>query len=214
MKKKLVVWGTSGHALVVANIIKLVGEYEIVGFINDLNPDNKEREFCGVPILGGKEQLETLLRKGVNHIILGFGDCDARLSFSDLVTAMGFSLAKAIHPKAIIEAGVSIDAGTVIAAGAVVNPGTGVGKNVIINTCASVDHNCFIEDGAHICPGVTLGGSVSVGRVAWVGIGTTVKDHVRIGGGALIGAGSVVIHDIPDNVVAYGVPAKIIRRKS
>lgn len=211
MQKKIVIWGASGHALVVANIVKLTKRYDLVGFIDDINLESKGNSFSGFPILGGKEQLENLLVRDIKHLIFGFGCCLSRLKLSEFIREMGFSLASAIHPQAIVEDGVTIGDGTVIFARAVVNPGTSIGENVIINTCASIDHECFIADGAHICPGVTLGGRVSVGRATWIGIGATVKDGVNIGAGALIGAGSVVLRDIPDNVIAYGVPAKVIK---
>ncbi len=211
MISKLLIWGASGHALVVAEIIRLQGIYEIVGFLDNVNAQRQGENFCGVPIFGGQE-LDCCKDKGIEYIIFGFGDCQARLKLSELVVGKGFSLATAIHPKAIIAADVSIEPGTVIAAGAVVNPGARIGQNVIINTRASVDHECVIEEGTHICPGVNLAGRVKVGRAAWVGIGATVIDRVRIGAGALIGAGAVVVSDIPDGVVAYGVPARVISK--
>ena len=85
---------------------------------------------------------------------------------------------------------------------------------MIINTCASVDHECVVEEGAHVGPGVRLGGHVRVGKGTWIGIGATVKDRIRIGARAVIGAGAVVLNDIPDGVVAYGVPANVIREST
>jgi acetyltransferase EpsM len=212
MKRKIVVWGASGHALVVADIIKLTNEYEIVGFIDDVNPVPANTRFCGAPVLAGTDCLEELRHQGLSHIILGFGNCQARLRLAEWSREMGLSLATAIHPKAIVADGVTVGLGTVIAAGAVVNSGATIGENVIVNTCASVDHECVIEDGVHICPGVHLAGRVTVGRASWIGIGATVVDRVRIGAGSMIGAGAVVVNNIPDGVLAYGVPAKVIKR--
>lgn len=204
--QRVVIWGASGHARVVADIIRLAGRYALMGFLDDVNP--QPRQFIGLPVYGGSEALGQLKEYGVTHVVLGFGNCEARLRLAEGVKKEGFSLATAIHPGSIVAADVSIGEGTVIAAGAIVNPGTRIGDNVIINTKASVDHDCDISDGAHICPGATLGGSVTVGAAAWVGIGATVRDHVEIGARALIGAGSVVLSDIPADVIAYGVPAK------
>ena len=212
MRSKLLIWGASGHALVVADIIRLQGMYEIVGFLDSVNPQRQNENFCGVPIFGGQEHLDTFKNKGIEHVIFGFGNCQARLKLSKIACEKGFSLATAIHPNATIAADATVAPGTVIAAGAVVNSGARIGQNVIINTCASVDHECVIEDGSHICPGVRLAGRVKVGRAAWVGIGATVIDRVQIGIGTLIGAGAVVVNDIPDSVVAYGVPARVIRK--
>lgn len=212
MNQKVVIWGASGHALVVADIIRLRGEYELVGFLDDVHPERHGTNFCGASILGGGEQLERLLQKGINNLILGFGDCYGRLNLAKVVCAKGFNLVTAIHPQTIVALDVQIGKGTMIAAGAVINPGTCLGENVIINTCASVDHECVIGNSVHICPGVHLAGNVSIEETAWVGIGATVINRIRIGARAVIGAGSVVVNDIPDGVVAYGVPAKVIRK--
>ena len=91
------------------------------------------------------------------------------------------------------------------------NPGSKLGKHVIINTCASVGHDCTVQDTVHIDPGVRVGGHSTIGERSWIGIGSALRDHVKIGKNCIIGAGTVVVKDLPDNVVAYGVPAKIIR---
>lgn len=207
----LAIWGASGHALVVADIVRLQGQFEIVGFLDDVNPERHNTVFCGAPILGGAEQLDVLHQVGVKYLIFGFGDCHARLRLSESVRSKGLRLATAIHPRATVADGVVVEAGTVIAAGAVINPGSHIGANVIVNTCASVDHECIIDDGVHVSPGVHLGARVKVGRGTWIGIGATVADRVRIGAGSIIGAGTVVIDDIPEGVIAYGVPAKAVR---
>lgn len=212
MKPRLVIWGASGHARVVADIIRLQQSHEIAGFLDDHHPEKTQTDFCGALVLGGREQLEVLPGQGINHLIVAVGDCHARLRLAALARAKGFHLATAVHPQATVAAGVQIGKGTVIMAGAVINPGACVGENVIINTCASVDHDCEIADGVHVSPGGRLAGGVVAGRAAWIGIGATVIGGVRIGADAVIGAGSVVLRDIPDGVLAYGVPAKIIKR--
>jgi len=206
--EKIVIWGASGHAMVVTDIINLIGEYQIFGFIDDINPKRHGTSFLGHKILGGAEQLDWLMENGINKLIFGFGNNNARLRLTGLVKAKGFQLISAIHPKSIIAKNVNIAAGTVVAAGAVINSGSQIGENTIINTSSSVDHECIIGDGAHISPGAHLGGQVVVGQGSWIGIGACIIDHILIGSNSLIGAGSVVLENIPDNVVAYGNPAK------
>jgi UDP-N-acetylbacillosamine N-acetyltransferase len=210
--KKLLIWGASGHARVVADIIRLRGEFEIVGFLDDINHERHQTQFCDAPVLGGQEQLANARQLGVEYLILAFGNCAMRLKLSGWVKDQGFSLATAIHPTAVLASDVAIAPGTVIAAGAVVNPMASIGENVIVNTLSSIDHDCQIGDAVHVCPGVHLGGGVIIRRAAWIGIGTTVKDKVRIGEGAVIGAGSVVVDDIPAFFMAYGVPARPVRK--
>src|SRR5688572_24202367 len=137
MAHRIIIWGASGHALVVADIIRVSGTYEIAGFIDDVNPKRQ-----GLPIVGGKEQLDRLRAEGVEYLIVGVGDCAARMKLAEVAQEKGFSLATAIHPRAIVAEGVEIGPGTMVAAGAVINPGSRIGSNVIINTSASVDHEC------------------------------------------------------------------------
>jgi UDP-N-acetylbacillosamine N-acetyltransferase len=208
----VIIWGASGHALVVADILRLQKKYQLAGFLDTINPVEAGATREGLPVYGGIEQLDALYEAGIHNLIFGFGDCKARLRLSELVLSKGFNLATAIHPQAVVAAGVQIQPGVVIAAGAVINPGSVIGKNAIINTAASVDHECMLGEAVHISPGVRLAGKVTVGSGTWVGIGAIVIDHCTIGAGSMIGAGALVVNDIPDGVLAYGVPARVIRK--
>jgi sugar O-acyltransferase (sialic acid O-acetyltransferase NeuD family) len=211
MREKLVIWGAGSQALIVADIIRLREQYEIVGFLDSVSPERAHTKFCGASILGGEEQLDALRRQGVLNLICAVGTARARLQLTVLARAKGFQLVTAIHPTAVIASGVSIGAGTVIMAGAIVNPAARVGENAIINVCASVDHECTIEDAVLIGPGAHLGGGVTVEHAATVEIGATIAGGLRIGAESVVGAGSVVLADIPSRVLAYGIPAKVIR---
>ncbi len=211
MPRKLVVWGASGHATVVADVIRLQNRFEIVGFLDDKRPERAGQAFCGSVVLGGREKLAELLAHGIRNIVIAFGDCHARLAASAIAVDAGFSLCRAVHPRAVVAADASIGPGTTVMAGAAINPGAAIGRSVIVNTNAIVEHDCVLEDGVHVCPGAVLGGQVRVGQAAWIGIGATVREKIAIGAEAVIGAGAVVIRNIPDRAVAYGVPAVVHR---
>ncbi len=212
MSRKLAIWGASGHALVAADIVRLRGEYELVGFIDDGNLGQAERRFCGLPVVGRDDFQKQIQRGEVSHVLIAIGNCQARLRLSDWSRERGLSLASAVHPSATVARDVSLGAGAVVVAGAVINSGAVIGDNVIVNTCASVDHECVLDSGIHVCPGAHLAASVTVGRAAWIGIGASVIGGVRIGAGSVVGAGAVVVRDLPDGVLAYGVPARVIKR--
>ena len=211
-RRPIIVWGASGHALVVADILHLRNEFHILGFLDDIDRQRKGKRFCNSTVLGGREQLDLLFSEGVRHFIIGIGDCAARTRLAEIVKQKGFSLETAIHPQAVIASDAVLGAGTVISAGAVISPRVEIGENVIVNTSASVDHECVIANGVHLSPGLRLSGRVTVGCGSWIGIGAIVKENIRIGANSIVGAGAVVLNDIPDNVVAYGSPAQVIRR--
>lgn len=204
------IWGASGHALVVASILRL-GGHTVTGFLDDVNVHRHGAHFHHARILGGREQLPNLLASGHRSAIVAIGDNAVRAMLSNELRASQFTLVSALHPRAVIAPEVSIGAGTVIVAGAVINPGCVIGDFVIVNTSASVDHECVLEDGVHVGPGAHIGGGVAIGRGTWIGIGATVRDHVTIGSNSVIGAGAVVLQDVPSNVVAYGTPSKVQR---
>lgn len=212
-KPKLVIWGAKGPALVVADIIRFCGKYEIIGFLDNLSPERKDTEFGGAKILGGDEVLDDLPTADVRHIIFAFQNNQARLRLGELVKAKGFQLVTAIHPTASVASGVAVGAGTVIRAQSAVGPKTRIGENCIIGYGAMISHSCTIEDGVHISSGVNVAGDTRVGRGSWIGMGATIIDPNHVGSNSLVGAGALVTHSIPDNVVAYGVPAKVVRRR-
>lgn len=161
MKEKIFVFGASGHAKVVIDIIERQELYDIAFLVDD-DPALSDTFFYGYRVIGGKQELlavDDLVCTG----IVAIGSNRARSAVATWLTENEFDLVSAVHPAAQLGRGVTIGCGTVIMAGAVVNSDTSIGNNVIINTRASVDHDCSVGDGVHIAPGVTLCGTVSVG---------------------------------------------------
>lgn len=200
----VLVLGSGGHGKVVADILLCQG-VAVQGFLDD-DPARWGADCLGLPILAG---IDDYARLSPDGIILGIGANPIR---EQIVRRLGEAArhlwCNAIHPRATIAGSARLGQGVVVAAGAVINPGTVVGDHVIVNTAATVDHDCRIADFAHIAPGANLAGGVHVGHCALLGIGTVVIPARSIGAYTLIGAGSVVVRDIPDRAVARGVPAR------
>ncbi len=90
-----------------------------------------------------------------------------------------------------------------------------VGQNVqIAPYCTFYSYNHAFAPGQRIIdqPLQSKGG-ITIGDDAWLGVGVTVLDGVHIGSGAVVGAGSVVTRDIPDQAIAAGNPAKIVKHR-
>ena len=202
--------GAGGHAKVVLEILRNDPSFQFAGML-DANEQLWAKQFCGLPILGGDDQLQKLLKQGVDHAFIGVGttgNTKPRQKLYELAKGMGFQFVSAIHSQAIISPSVRIGPGASIMAGAVINPEARLGDNVIINTRAVVEHDCVIGDHVHIATGALLAGGVSVGNGSHVGIGACVRQGIQIGRDAVIGAGAVVVDNVPDNVVVAGNPAR------
>lgn len=190
-------FGASGHAKVIIDILKATNT-EINGLLDD-NPD--VNELLGYPVFHDRTDLSP--------VIVSIGLNATR---KKIVGKLSGIFGKAVHPLAVISDTVSIDEGTVVMQGVIIQSDASIGKHCIINTGASVDHECVIEDFVHISPHATLCGNVTVGEGTWIGAGTTIIPGVKIGKWCVIGAGSVVTKDIPDNVLAVGNRCKIVKQ--
>jgi sugar O-acyltransferase (sialic acid O-acetyltransferase NeuD family) len=206
MATKVFVFGASGHAKVVIDILERTPGIEVAFAIDDAAAA-KGRSLCGYNIIGGRDELlahRALAAAGIATI----GDNAARRDVAAWLVAQGFKLARVIHPAATLAREVTVGDGTVIMAGCVINTDTAVGANVIINTGSTIDHDCAIGDGVHIAPGCHLCGGVKVGAGSLLGAGTTVVPGVRIGDNVVVGAGSTVLDHVANGARVAGSPAR------
>jgi UDP-N-acetylbacillosamine N-acetyltransferase len=210
MTRRLLVFGCGGHGKVVADAALAAG-VDVLAFADD-DPAALDRVVLGLRVVTvGLDGAAAFCKTNAADLVLALGDNRRRAHAFDKALTLGVRMATIVHPSAVVAKTASVGTGTVIFARAVVNPDCRIGDDVIVNTAASLDHDNVIGTHAHISPGAVLGGTVSVGEGTHVGIGASVRNNVAIGAWSLIGAGAAVVGDIPDDVVAYGVPARTIR---
>jgi sugar O-acyltransferase (sialic acid O-acetyltransferase NeuD family) len=210
---RLVLWGATGQAIVLAELFASSGVLVEALFDNDTT---RESPLRGVPIFHGREGFaswkEGSPRGSVHGLVAIGGDRGAdRIAIARFMTESGVPMARAIHRTAFVAADATIGSGSQILAMAAVASRASVGECCIVNTSASVDHECELGDGVHIAPGAHLAGSVIVESCAFIGIGAVVMPRVRIGRGSIVGAGSVVLRDVEPGAIVAGNPARTLR---
>lgn len=181
----------------------------MLGFI-EAGPSLAGLRVLDFPILGDDGWLASQSRTSF-AIALGIGDNEVRQRLASAYTSAGFQLRTVIHPNAVVSRWATVGEGASILAGAIVNPGASIGRGAIINTGAVVEHDAVVGDFAHVAPHSTLAGGAALGALSLLGTGASVKPSTKIGLRCIIGAGATVTEDIPDAVVAMGVPARISR---
>ena len=117
-----------------------------------------------------------------------------------------------IHPMSSVSKSVAYKNGLGASEMSVIYPFCDIGFGVNIKRNASIGEHTNIGDYVCINPGVALSGSVSVGEGTEISTGASCVHDINIGKHCLIGAGSVITKDIPDGVVAYGNPCRVIRK--
>lgn len=192
-------YGASGHARVIREIVESCND-SVTAFIDD---NIAKSEMDGLPVLHDAQ--------GCSPLIVSIGDNKIRNMNVDRLSSVDVEFGNAMHPLAIVSPTAEIGEGTVIMPGAIVNAYAKIGKHCVINTGATVDHECVIGDFVNICPNTTLCGNVHVGNGSQVCAGSVVIQGISIGNNTTVGAGSVVVKDLPDNVVAYGNPCRVVK---
>jgi sugar O-acyltransferase (sialic acid O-acetyltransferase NeuD family) len=208
-----VVWGSSGHGLVVVSAMKRLGHGEPLVFV-DNNPEART-QVDGVPLVFGMRGLGVWLESSGyvgsdlrSLIAIGGSGGHHRMEISDQLCGLNIFPHTVLDPLSSLCNEVQIGSGTQVLAGAIVQAGASVGRQCILNSGSVVEHEVSIGDGVHIGPGAVLAGLVHVDDFAFIGAGATVLPRVRIGARAIVGAGAVVVRDVDADTTVIGVPAR------
>lgn len=213
---EVILYGGTGQAKVVRPILEASGR-RIVAVFDDT--PNLPPPFPDVELYCGWQAFEHWLR-GRPHGSIGFSVTignphgRVRVLLHERLEAVGLRSVTVIHPTAVVADNAVIGDGCQLMAGAIVNPEARLGRQCIINTKASVDHESVLDDGCELAPGATLCGLVHMETNAWVCAGATVLPRIRIGHDAIVGAGAVVVRDVPPLVTMVGIPARPLARRT
>ena len=214
IKMKGIIIGAGTYGETYLDFLREVG-VEIVGFLDD-NPELTGKKIRGAEVLGTTELLPSLKeRYGVEAVYCPIGSNKIRVNKLETARACGYKTPNFIHPKANIAPTVSMaDEGVYIEGSTNIMSYVVIERDVLICTGGNVAHHCYLSQGTFISMGVNFGAMISTGKFAYMGIGSTIMSGVKsIGEDALVGAGSVVIRDVPDRAVVIGVPARILKVK-
>jgi sugar O-acyltransferase (sialic acid O-acetyltransferase NeuD family) len=212
--ENILLFGGGLHANYSIDIINKEGKYNIVGIVDSIKEIGSD--LFGYKVIGRQEQLNELIQKhNVHGGIITIGDNWSRKVVYDSITKLvpGFKFVNAIHPSTIIGRNVKLGVGIVVMAGCIFNPSSTIGDFCFLATGAQVEHDCTMGDFSSISAGSITGGKVSIGKYSAITLGVTIMDRLNIGENTVVGSGSLVTKDLPDNVLAYGSPAKIIRKR-
>jgi len=207
---KVVIYGASRQGIVALEVLRAQGNSMVLGFLDD-DPSKHGSVVHGVTVLGGMDWANENAQEDIAAIV-AIGNNDRRVAVGARLRAHGMAVMNLVHPSAVIMPGVTMGAGNLVCAGAILVTGTCVEDYVVVNTGATIDHDCVLRTGAYVSPGVHTAGCVTIGKGAFVGVGTTLGPNVTVGEGCVVGAGAVVLSDLPPRVLAYGTPARAVRK--
>ncbi|CAM3382477.1 Acetyltransferase [Flavobacterium longum] len=209
----MIIIGAKGFAKEVLEVICQRNPDAELFFYDDVNTDLPETLYGRYVIYRSKDQVQQHFRNAQDKsFTIGIGNPVLRHQLYETFTALGGVFTSTLSPLAHIgRFDNQIDEGCNIMTGTVITNSVRIGKGCLVNLNCTIGHDTIVGDFVEMSPDVNISGNCKIGNFVTLGTNATVLPGVSIGNGAVIGAGSVVTKDIPDHMLAYGVPAQIIR---
>lgn len=209
----MLIIGAKGFAKEVLEVFHQLNQTENLAFYDDVNTDIDDYMYNKYPILKTDDQAKSFFKKNGNDFTIGIGNPALRFKLYNKFINLGGKFSSSISPLATIgNYDVQIGKGCNVLSGSIFSNSTKIGIGCIVYYGVIITHDCIIEDFVELSPGVTLLGAVTIRSYSQIGSNSTILPNITIGKNSIIGAGSVVTKDIPDNCVAVGTPAKVIKQ--
>lgn len=213
--EKLVIFGAGGLGREVLWAAREMNrnrkQFNILGFIDD-GEETWGQNLDNVPVLGGFDWIEEHWSHDLRGIC-GIGNTAVRKKIHQRAVQIGLEFTNVIHPSVLMSSHVELGKGVVITAGNILTSQIEVRNHVFLNLSCTVGHDAILESYSNCAPSCNISGDVRLKEGAHLGTGVQVIQGVTVGEWTTIGAGAVVIRDLPPESVAVGVPAKVIKTK-
>ena len=203
--RDLVIVGAGGHGRELLDIVEAINAmrptWRFLGFLDDGAPDR------------GLLARRLAAHLGTSHLlaeldacyVVGTGDSEVRARIDAFATAEGREAAVLVHPQATVASDNVLSPGVIVAAGAHITTNVYLGRHTHLNVGAVVSHDCRLADFVTLSPRSVCNGNVSLREHVFLGTGAIVTPGRTVGARTWVGAGSVVLNDLPPDQVAVGV---------
>lgn len=209
----LIIIGASGFGREVAWLVERINkkckEWNLIGFIDD-NISIQGNVINGYRVLGTTNNIKDYPEA---YYVCAIGSSKVRSMIIEKVTQENPNIrfATLIDPTVEMSDLVEIGEGTIICAHTIITVNISIGKHVIINLDCTIGHDAVLKDFVTLYPSVNVSGASNIGKAVEMGTGMQIIQGKCIGEYSIVGAGSVVVKNIPDNCTAVGSPAKPIK---
>ena len=212
--KRLAIYGTGGFAREVLELVRDVNEieptFEAIGWLDD-DTSKIGQTIKGLPVLGPIEDASGKL--STFEVVIAIGNTVARSRIAARLDRLGIASPVLVDPRARVGRDITIGDGSIVCAGSLLTTDIHLGRHVILNLSVTVGHDAGLADYVTLAPTVNVSGNVRIAEGCDIGTGCATVQGVSIGEWSIVGAGAVVARDLPANVTAVGVPAKVIKER-
>lgn len=208
----MIIVGAKGFAKEVLEILNQNNELEGLAFFDDVNQNLSDLLYNRFPILKNEDEVREHFQKFGNDFTMGIGGPLLRKKMYEKFVKLSGNLNTIISKFSEIGSyGVEIGEGCNILSGAILSNSVKLGKANIIYYNAVITHDVITGDFVEISPSAQLLGRCTIGDFSSIGSSVVILPDVKVGKNVIVGAGAIVTKNLPDNCVALGIPAKIIK---
>jgi len=212
--KNIVIFGASGLGrevlMLIQQINQVIPTWNVLGFYDD----NTETPAMvnNYPYLGTLADLQRT--KSSLNLVVAIGNPAIKAKIVQKLEQQDIQFPALIHPDVPNETYQfnKIGEGCIITQGCILTTNITIGKHVLLNLACTIGHDVKIGNCSSLMPHVNVAGNSTLGSQVYVGTNATIIQFLQVGNKTIIGAGAVVHRDLPANVTAVGVPAKIIKK--
>ncbi len=214
MKPNLLIYGAGGlggETLDLARIIQAhQPRWSTIYFIDD----NKQRShYEDVEILTLAEYFEQ--GSGMTcEVVISVGEPAVRALLYQKIQAYHLPLATLIHPDVFVPQTVVVGAGCVIHQQTVLSHHVQLADNVYVYPAVVIHHDSQVLAHTFVCTHVVVCGQVQIGQETFLGTASTIREQCCVGDECIIGMGASVMASLPNQVVAVGTPAQVVRQNT
>lgn len=212
--KRLFIYCAGGLGRDVLKMVRYINReqsrWDEIFFVDD---SYAEKQMNGVPVF----QFENYLKQQdsqADEFVIANGEAIYRRKILEKLESAGCSLTTIVHPNVYLDEYDSLEPGAIITEGNVLGGSIHIGKCSYVSLACVLGHDVVLGDFVTLSHDVNLSGNVHIGDGTYIGTGAVIRDEVSIGKNCIIGMGSLVTRDIPDNVVAYGSPCRVVRENT
>lgn len=211
--KKLIIIGAGGFGREVVWLVERINEehqsWDILGFVDDTEVLHGTL-VNGYKVLGGCNVIGSYADA---CFVCAIGSAKDRKKIIGKICAVfpEIQFATLVDPSVIISKRVKVGKGSIICAGTIITVNIGVGNHVIVNLDCTIGHDVVLHDYVTLYPSVNVSGCVDIAECVELGTGVQIIQGKKIGTETIVGAGAVVVKDLPPKCTAVGSPAKPIK---
>lgn len=211
--KDIVVIGAGNFGREVAQMISDINDekkmWNLLGFIDE-TPTKQGTTINNILVLGNLDWFEKNSTGNVSAVC-AIGNAQDKFMLIKKSFLYKINYTNLIHPTVKLNKFIELGYGNIICCNSFISVNTSIGNFVTISPGCGIGHDVIIDDYATLYWNITLAGNVRICKGCEIGSKAVVIPKKEIGKWSIIGAGAVVINDLPEKCTAVGVPAKPIK---